>query len=77
MENENEIRRKIEIFFERKIPVHVCLNSNRFYNGLIMELGSDFLVLNDRCDGDMFIVFSEIDWIDKYTDIKRGEGYEE
>lgn len=68
MENENEIRRKIEIFFERLIPVHVNLKNDRFYNGLIVELGSDFFVMNDRCNGDVFVLLSEIDWVDKYLE---------
>jgi hypothetical protein len=72
MVNEEEMKRKVELYFKHKILVHVNLLSDRYYNGLILEIGSDFFLMQDRIIGEVFILFSEIDWIGKFTDKDGG-----
>jgi hypothetical protein len=62
----DEIKRKSELFFEHKINVHIETNDGRFHNGLILEIGSDFLYLHERVVGNTFVLFSEITLIETY-----------
>jgi hypothetical protein len=66
-----DTKRRVELFFENKINVHIDTFDNRFYNGIILELGSDFLLIFERVLGKTFILFSEIRNIEPYKE--RGE----
>ena len=73
MKNYNEegqevdlIKRKVQFFFENNSEVHIVLKANkRFRRGLIKYVGADFLLLDERFDGEMPIFFLEIHKIDK------------
>jgi hypothetical protein len=61
MNNENnEQRRRAEIFQQRKTIVHISKNNGIFYNGWILEVGSDFFILKDKVKGEVMILFSEL-----------------
>ena len=67
----NDTKRRVELFFENKINVHIDTFDNRFYNGLILEIGSDFLLIFERVLGKTFVLFSEIKVIEPYKE--KGE----
>jgi hypothetical protein len=71
MNETKDTKRRVELFFENKINVHIDTFDNRFYNGIILELGSDFLLIFERVLGKTFILFSEIRNIEPYKE--RGE----
>jgi len=47
-------------FYENKIESHIVLNSGQFWNGLIMEVASDFFILDDKKEGHKVIFFQEL-----------------
>ena len=68
MNETKDTKRRVELFFENKINVHIDTFDNRFYNGIILELGSDFLLIFERVLGKTFILFSEIRNIEPYKE---------
>jgi hypothetical protein len=63
-----ETKRKIELFFTHKINVHIETEDGRFHNGLILELGSDFLLMQERVLGQTFVLFSQIKLVEPYKE---------
>jgi len=58
--------KKIKYFFNQKEKVHVKVKSGLFFNGFIIEINSEFFILDDRRIGQMPIFFSELIDILKY-----------
>lgn len=60
IDNDNE-KRRAEVFLNNKIQIHVSKTDGRFFNGYILNVGSDFFILKDRFnDKQQFIFFSEL-----------------
>lgn len=58
---------KARFFSEKAITVHISCKDGRFYNGLIIEIvGDDFLIINDRMNGETPVYFSEIKIIERF-----------
>jgi hypothetical protein len=79
MENEDEqepgnsiilVKQKIQYFFDNKIPIHLKLKKDTWKNGTIIELSSDFLMLEENLEGIQPIFFLEIEDV---TAFKRSE----
>ena len=62
------IREKVDFFFKHKIQVHIVLQNNQFYNGLILEHSDKHLVLFDRVVEKVFIFYSEIDKLENFKE---------
>lgn len=56
------LRDKVQVFFERKIAVHINLkNKNKeWLNGEIKEVSEDFFILNEKKKGEMPVFFIEM-----------------
>jgi|TARA_R100000750_G_scaffold62840_1_gene58457 hypothetical protein len=67
MDTEN-IKDKAKFFFDRKIIIHITTHKDSWYNGLILEISNNHLILNDKVHGESFILFEEIKTIDKYKE---------
>ena len=67
----NETKRRLELFFKNKIQIHIDTTDGRYYNGLILEIGSDFILLHERVVGNTFVLFSQIETLEPYKG--RGE----
>ena len=76
MTNE-EMKRKAELFRDNKSVIHIDTLSGRFYNGTIINIGTDFILLKDRVIGDTFVLFSEVKTIEPYLDREMGDAGEE
>ena len=60
-ENMNEVVYEQAKFYKIKlIPVHITLNNGFFYNGIIMDISTDFLIISDEKIGEFPIWFKEI-----------------
>lgn len=74
--NEQEVdtlKKQVQLFVERKIAVHIELNNDRFYNGIIGEINSDFFMLDDFKLGEMPIFYLQIKSIETFTTKSRCE----
>ena len=67
-ENENEmINEKIsQVYFEKKIPVHITKKDGEWLNGLISEVNSDFLMIKEFKKGEIPVFFLQIQEIERY-----------
>lgn len=63
-----ELKRRAELFFEHKINVHIDTFEKKYYNGLILEIGSDFLFIHERLIGKTFVLFSQIETLEPYKE---------
>ncbi len=71
--NENNdiiLYENLEFYKKHNIAVHIVRKDGRFYNGLVLELTKDFLILDDEKLGALPIQFLEIDTLEK-REIKR------
>ena len=69
-----QVQRKLAFLFEKKKPVHVETASGKFYNGDLVNIGSDFFVIKDRKLGECFLFFNEISIVDMYIPTGRDFG---
>jgi len=61
METEiDQVKRKIQVFFDKEIPVHIVTKSDSWINGYITEVSSDFCMVWDRKDGKIPVFFLDI-----------------
>ena len=60
------ILKKINYYFNQKSDVHIILDNNRFYNGLIKSIGMDFIIMEEYRLGEAIVLFAEIKDIEPY-----------
>lgn len=51
---------RAQIFLKKGIKVHVSKSNGTFYNGLILEVSSDFFFMFDQEDGRQLVLFKEL-----------------
>jgi len=65
-EKGNEIILKtLKYYKKHDIEIHLEMKNGRFYNGQILEVAGDMLILKDRKLGAMPIMFIEINVLEK------------
>lgn len=52
--------RKCEYYKKLGTAVHVSLNSGQFYNGLIVDVKPNYLIVGDRKLGEVFISYNDL-----------------
>lgn len=57
------LQKKAEFFKEKVRPVHISKKDYMFHNGIILEVSSDFLIIEDEKLGELPIFFEEIKYI--------------
>jgi hypothetical protein len=57
---DNIIKEKAQFFLETKKQVHIATINSRFYNGSIIKIRENSLILNDLINGELLLHFSEI-----------------
>lgn len=62
----NQTAKKASFFWERSTFIHIDTIDEKFYNGTIIEVCSDFLILKDRFVGEVPIFFNQIENIEPY-----------
>lgn len=66
-----DIYEKALFYFNKKVIVHISfdlLADKSFYNGLIIEISEDRLIIKDRKLGETFVHLSEIKSIEPYME---------
>jgi len=71
----NDMKRKAEFYKIKKTGVHISLKSNKFYNGKIIDIENDFLILIDRKLGEVPVFFDEIKESGIEPFIEDGDGW--
>lgn len=65
METYEELKHQISYYKDKQIAVHIEKNNGRYYNGIILEVEGDMLILNDEKLGAIPIYFIEINFLEK------------
>lgn len=74
MNEQNEItQKKLEFFKAKNTVIHVSKKNGWFHNGLILEIASDFFILEDEKTGSTPIYFLEIKEIEKKREVGDGK----
>ena len=64
---------KLDFYKKNKINTHINLINRRFYNGTILEVGSNFFVVKDRMIGEVLVIFDEIANIEPFNQGGKGD----
>lgn len=59
---------RLKLFLERKTIVHVSCDQ-RFYNGMILEISKNFIVVLDKKLGEVPILLNEIISVEPYSEV--------
>ena len=62
----NEKLLKTTFYFEKQIAIHIETSNDKFYNGLIINISKEMIILNDRVLGEIPIPFSEIKVLERF-----------
>lgn len=66
------IQKKADAFCVLKEKVHITYNTGHWARGIILEVGSEFFILDETLEGRIPIFFQEIKNIVKYVPKKEG-----
>lgn len=61
------LQKKADAFYVLKEKVHITFNNGHWARGLILEVGSEFFILDETLEGRQPVFFSDIKSIVKYT----------
>jgi len=66
----NEMIRKLEFYQSNKKVIHISCKSNRWYNGIILEINKEknYIIFRDNLLGEVPIMFEEIYDVEPYVD---------
>lgn len=81
MLNENEekkeddelIIKKSNFYKKNQNKIHIKLANGRFYNGIVLDVGEDFIILNEKELDEIFVSFKEIMRIDPFTEPSKNK----
>ena len=51
---------RAKVFLDKKTVVHISKENGGFFNGIILEIGSDFFFLEDKKEGSQLVFFREL-----------------
>lgn len=72
--NETEfLVKKAEYFLKKKTPLHVSLKTGEWYNGVIMKVSADFILLFENKIGEMPVFYMEIASMQPFHKKEEGE----
>lgn len=70
--DDEEKKKRIDLFFDRQIPVHIITQTGKWVNGYVKEISSEFIIINDRVRGEQLVFFNEMFKIEQFNgDISR------
>jgi len=63
----NELmKKKCEFFQDKKTLTHIRKFDGEFYNGIILEIHDDYIIVHDRIIGELIVYFQEIRKLEPY-----------
>ena len=76
MKRNEMMMKRIEFFYSNNKKVHISLENNKFYNGIIVRIEHDLLILRDQVLGETPIFYNEINEIEGFRISTGNEGVE-
>jgi len=65
---------RAKVFLEKQLKVHISKKNGTYYNGIILEVKSDFFFIEDQKDGQQLVFFEELKKpIETFTEVEGGE----
>jgi len=64
----NVLREQLGFYKKNKIVIHIEKKDGHFYNGDVLEVAGDMLILDDKVLGAMPIHFIEIETLERYKE---------
>ena len=65
-EGNDILKQSLQFYKDQEIKIHITSTNGRFYNGIILELQGDMLILDDQILGAMPINFIEIKVLERF-----------
>jgi hypothetical protein len=75
MEEMETIKKKVKLYHNGDVPIHVVTNSDSWVNGYILNVYDDYFEVFDRHDGKVPIFYADVGLIEffrgDYSTLKR------
>lgn len=71
--NNNNHRQALEEYHNAGAAIHIVLVNRRFYNGLIIEIKEQVIILNDNKIGRIFVPINDIYLIESFHEPDKVE----
>lgn len=68
IEGNQILKKQLEFYKSRDVSVHVEKKDGRFYNGKVLEVAGDMVILDDRKLGAVPIYFIQINVLEKFRE---------
>ena len=62
---------QLEFYKKNDMKVHILRTDTKFYNGKILELAGDMIILEDQKLGAMPLFFIEINTVEKFMEVEK------
>lgn len=70
--NDSDIRESLNFYYVEKSMVHLVLRNRRFYNGKILEIRDNILILDDNKIGKIPIPLKDVYLIESFHEPNNG-----
>ena len=64
-DNQDILYQKANYFCKSQAPVHITLNNGYWKRGMVVEVRSDFFILDELKEGKIMVFYLEIEKIDR------------
>lgn len=71
--NNSNVRHALQMYHSEKSMVHLVLLNRRFYNGLILEIKEEVIILHDNKIGRIFVPINDIYLIENFHEPTKEE----
>jgi len=71
IEGNKILREQLAFYKKHKLLIHIDKTNGQFYNGYVLEVEGDMLILDDRKLGAMPIHFIEIKLLERYVEREK------
>ena len=61
----------LNFYYERNVIIHIDTSDGKFYNGIVISIKENILVLNDRILGEVAIHIDNIKNMEKFKENKE------
>lgn len=70
-DEKNALNEQLKFYKNNNVIIHIEKSNGLFYNGKILELSGDMIILDDRKLGAIPIHFVEICILEKYMELEK------
>ena len=71
-EKRTQVIEKLSYYKSKDIAIHLTLDGGKFYNGVVVDVNDDRLILLDKKLGEVYVGFDELIDVEPFKEVKNG-----